>query len=212
MMRVTRHAAALVLGLTTAYLGAAVLAAPPAAAQAIQSTPLPPPPGTSVPLAAPPAPGTVPTPGQSAPDQTTPDQTPPGQTAPNAIAPGTPTTPDQPAATPVQPAPDQTIRGGWEPQGRVVLRALNKITARATTVTGKVGATLHFGTLDIVARRCVVRPPGQELGAAAFLDITDTAPGASKSTDFHGWMFSTYPALAMLQHPTYDIHLAGCAP
>ena len=44
--------------------------------------------------------------------------------------------------------------------------------------------------------------------AAAFLDITDSNPGMP---GFHGWMLADEPAVSMLQHPVYDVRLAGCA-
>jgi hypothetical protein len=61
-------------------------------------------------------------------------------------------------------------------------------------------------------RKCVVRPPDRPAGAAAWLDITDTAKGADPATAFHGWMFSQFPALKMFQHPAYGIQLEGCTP
>jgi hypothetical protein len=173
-------------GMTLAMLLA--LAGGQAHAQAIQSSPLAPPPGTAAPL------GAVPSP-QGAPQAATPD------------TPAAPAAPGAPSATPAPPA-----EGDWVPQNGFVLRALDKVTARASTITGKVGETVKFGSLAIVVRRCVVRPPDHEPGAAAFLDITDTAPGADPATAFHGWMFSNYPAVAMLQHPTADIRVSGCRP
>ncbi|MBN8890964.1 MAG: DUF2155 domain-containing protein [Rhodospirillales bacterium] len=182
----------------------ALLLAGPAAAQTIQSTPLPPLPGTAHPLTAEPAPpAAAPVVPPVVPGQTLPAVPPP---------PGT-TAPDQtPPASPPSTAPVQPVEAEWVKQGGVRLRALDKVTARAVELTGKVGDTLHFGTLAIVVRACVIRPPDRPADAAAFLDIIDTAPGADPATAFHGWMFSAIPALGILQHPTYDIQVAGCLP
>lgn len=136
----------------------------------------------------------------------------PGQTLP--AVPPPPSTGPAPQAAPAPRAapPVVAVEGDWLPQNGVVLVALNKVTARSETLTGKVGDTLHFHTLAIVVRKCVIRPPDRAAGAAAYLDITDTAKGADQATAFHGWMFSQFPALQMLQHPTYGIHVMGCAP
>lgn len=202
-------------------------------AQAIQSTPLPPPPGTGPSLGvAPPAqpapqtpaspqaetPPAQTLPSQAPPAQTPPAQTPPAQTPPAQTPPAAPDTATSPPAAPApgttEPlTPSQTAIGGpWEPRTGFVLRGLNKITAQPSELTGKVGETVHFGTLAITVRSCVARPPNQPEGAAAFLDVTDTAQGADPATAFHGWMFSNFPALAMLQHPTYDVRVVGCKP
>lgn len=187
----------------------------PVQAQAIQSTPLPPPPGTAPSLGDQPAP-TQPAPSPPAPAQPTP--APPAQ-APAQPAPPAATAPD--AAPPAAPAPgtsepltpSQTEIGGpWEARSGFVLRALNKITAQPTELTGKVGETVRFGTLAITVKSCVARPATQQAGAAAYLEVTDTAKGADPATAFHGWMFSNFPALAMLQHPTYDLRVVACKP
>ena len=136
----------------------------------------------------------------------------PGQTLP-AVPP--PPTPDAPAPAPPPPTaaiPAAPVEADWLPQGGVVLTALDKITARPSTLAGKVGDTLHFGTLAIVVRKCIIRPPDRPAGAAAYLDITDTAKGADPATAFHGWMFSQFPALQMLQHPSDGIQGMGCEP
>ena len=86
--------------------------------------------------------------------------------------------------------------------------ALDKVTARTTALTGKVGDTLRFGSLAIVLRGCVARPADQAADAAAFLDITDRAGAAV----FRGWMVASMPALAIIEHPVYDIRLAACRP
>jgi hypothetical protein len=137
----------------------------------------------------------------------------PGQTLP--AVPPPPSAAPAPQAPPPAPSPAPPVvpvEADWLPRDGVVLMALDKITARSEKLTGKVGDTLHFGTLAIAVRKCVVRPPDRPAGAAAWLDITDTAKGADPATAFHGWMFSQFPALKMFQHPAYGIQLEGCTP
>ena len=115
-------------------------------------------------------------------------------------APGQEQAPDQEQAEP--PAPT------WLPQAAAVLILLDKISAQPRTVTVKVGESTAFGALTIAVRACDVRPPDVPADAAALLEITDRNPGMP---GFNGWLLAHEPAASMLQHPVYDVRLAGCA-
>lgn len=142
-----------------------------------------------------------------------------GQTLPNVPPPpgrSTPeTTPAAPAAAPraavtqvgPQAAPP-TLGPDWLPASNFDLRVLDKVTARASSLTGRTGTTLTFGSLSIALRACVLRPADKPADSAAYLDITDRAGIAS----FHGWMIASAPALAMLEHPGYDVKVMACRP
>jgi hypothetical protein len=97
----------------------------------------------------------------------------------------------------------------WLPRAGVELQALDKVTARGTLLAGRVGQALRFGSLTITVTSCVVRPPDQPQDAAAFVEITDSHPNAP---GFRGWMLANEPAVAMFEHPGYDIRLNGCRP
>jgi hypothetical protein len=168
-----------------AWAALACLVAVPAAAQDNTQAVPPPAPVTAVPLS--PLGG----PAAAAP-----------QAAPvPAPAPGTP------------PAPPQTFTAApeapqaWLPRGTVDLQALDKVNARNTTLTVKVGQTATFGSLTIAVQACVVTPPDQPQDAAAFLVITD---GHSGEPGFSGWMVADSPSVSMLQNPIYDIRVTGC--
>jgi hypothetical protein len=122
---------------------------------------------------------------------------------PAAPAPGSPATAPS-AAPPPSPAPPENV---WLPKPIAELVALDKVTARTTALTVRVGQSAKFGSLSIAVRACEVRPPDQPADATAFLDITDSHPGAP---DFHGWMVVSAPSVSMLEHPIYDVRLAGC--
>jgi hypothetical protein len=118
-----------------------------------------------------------------------------------------PAAPAPPAATaqPDEPAPPPP--NIWLPKPVADLTGLDKVSARQTPLAVKVGQSATFGSLTIAVRACMVRPPDQAPDATAYLDITDshgTAP------DFHGWMVLSDPSLSVLQHPVYDVRLAGC--
>ena len=97
----------------------------------------------------------------------------------------------------------------WVARGVAELQALDKVNARHSMLTLKVGETAPFGTLRIEVLACVVRPTDQPQDAAAFLSITDTT---GEGVSFRGWMFASQPALSMLQHPVFDIRVTNCRP
>ncbi len=96
------------------------------------------------------------------------------------------------------------------PMDTVVLGGLDKVAARVSTVSGKVGAPIVFGTLEVVAHTCVTHPPEEAPENAAFLEIFQLATGKEKQKVFSGWMFGSSPALSALDHPVYDIWVLRC--
>ena len=137
-----------------------------------------------------------------------PVQPPPAPVTAPVPAPAPAPRPPAPAsASPAAPS-GTPVAGDWQPRTTVDLVALDKVTARTTALTGKVGGTLQFGSLTIVVRGCVARPADQAADSAAFLDITDRAGAAV----FRGWMVASMPALAIIEHPVYDIRVAACRP
>lgn len=96
------------------------------------------------------------------------------------------------------------------PADNVVLRAMDKITARVSTVTVPVGDTVAFGSLQITARACDKRPPEETPESAAYLDVIEEKPGEAPQPRFNGWMFASSPALSGLEHPVYDIWVLDC--
>ena len=131
------------------------------------------------------------------------DAFPPDSSAPAAPAPAAPppARPAAPAAAPAHP-PDT-----WQDRPFVVLVGLDKVSARATRLSGPVGRELTFGTLTVLPRTCVVRPPEVTVDAAAYLEITDARLG---TPPFHGWMLLSEPSVSIFEHPVYDIRLVGC--
>ncbi|MDR3524155.1 MAG: DUF2155 domain-containing protein [Acetobacteraceae bacterium] len=95
----------------------------------------------------------------------------------------------------------------WLPLGSADLVGLDKITTRLTKFSVKLGETVSFGTLRITLRGCAVRGPNQPADQAAFLDIADAR---RKDFAFHSWMLLSAPAVAVVEHPVYDVKLAGC--
>jgi len=104
-------------------------------------------------------------------------------------------------------APPPAVPETWLPMGVADLVGLDKITTRLTKFSVKVGETASFGTLRITLRACAVRGPNQPADQAAFLDMADVR---RKDFAFHSWMLVSDPAVAVVEHPVYDVKLAGC--
>lgn len=98
----------------------------------------------------------------------------------------------------------------WQKQDVAVLRAIDKVTARISTVTAPIDQPVRFGALEIVVRSCQDRPPTETPEDAAFLQIDEDRPDAPRKRIFSGWMFSSSPALNALEHPVYDIWVHAC--
>jgi len=96
------------------------------------------------------------------------------------------------------------------PADYVVLRAMDKITARVSTITVPVGSSVKFGSLQITAKACDKHPPEETPEASAFLDVVEEKPGEAPQSRFDGWMFASSPALSALEHPVYDLWVLDC--
>ncbi len=98
---------------------------------------------------------------------------------------------------------------------KVVLRALDKVTATTEDYTVRVGDTLKYGSMEIAVRHCEKHPPEETPETYAFLQITDArldgnGEDAQKAKLFSGWMFGSSPALSALDHAVYDIWVLDC--
>ena len=100
----------------------------------------------------------------------------------------------------------------------VVLQALDKITARLTTLEAATGPAIRFGTLEITAMACDKRPPEEPPETTAFLIVDDHGVGHAETEAqnpavervFSGWMFASSPGVSALEHPVYDLWVIDC--
>ncbi len=99
---------------------------------------------------------------------------------------------------------------GWVAQQVAELQALDKVTARVTTLRVAVNRPEQFGSLTIMVRASEARPPDEVPDAAAWMEITDSRAPANGAAVFRGWMFANAPGVNMLQHPVYDIRVIEC--
>jgi hypothetical protein len=93
----------------------------------------------------------------------------------------------------------------------IVLRVLNKVTARAETLEAKPGETLQFGKLSIDARQCYQSMPNSQPDAVALLAIYEQLPDRkAPKLLFQGWMYGSSPSITALEHPIYDVTMVEC--
>lgn len=102
-----------------------------------------------------------------------------------------------------------------EPGSIIVLRGLDKVTARTRDFEIAIGDSIDFGALNITAHYCRKRPPEETPETYAFLQIVDRrTDGFGVDTDgeqiFSGWMFASRPAQNPLEHPVYDVWVIDC--
>jgi hypothetical protein len=95
------------------------------------------------------------------------------------------------------------------PTNTVVLRALDKVTARVMTLEVPVGTPISFGRLEILAKMCMTRPP-EEPPESSVLLLVDKTVGETKTKVFEGWMFASSPDLSAMDDPVYDLWVLAC--
>ena len=97
----------------------------------------------------------------------------------------------------------------------VVLRTLDKVTAKTQDVTVKVGDVLEYGSLSIDVKHCEKRPPEEIPETFVFVQIDDRrldGDGEESEAErvYSGWMLGSNPAKAALDHPVYDVWVIDC--
>ena len=106
--------------------------------------------------------------------------------------------------------PAPTLRTGTVEHPVLELRALDKITGRASVVLAPLGVPVKFETLTIVARSCYSTPASETPETSAFLQIDDHRPDQAERRVFSGWMYASSPGLNAMQHPLYDVWAISC--
>ena len=96
----------------------------------------------------------------------------------------------------------------WVPKQSGTIRVLNKIDSTVRSLTLRVGETTRLQSLSITLQGCAIRPADLPADATAHLAVSDSREGAP---GFDGWILQNEPAANMLEHPVYDIQLAGCS-
>ena len=84
----------------------------------------------------------------------------------------------------------------------VEIKALDKISAKTTTLKIKIGETVI---------KCKISEFDDTPDTIAYLQIVDiTQKKNNKVFIFNGWTFSSSPSLRPFDHPVYDLWLVNC--
>lgn len=87
----------------------------------------------------------------------------------------------------------------------VKIAVLDKLTAKKTTYTLKVGEKVPYGTMIIQAVSAWRSGEDELPEAKVFFVIEDPSLPRDRQKVFSGWMFSSTPSINALEHPTYDL-------
>ncbi|MDD4519271.1 MAG: DUF2155 domain-containing protein [Alphaproteobacteria bacterium] len=93
---------------------------------------------------------------------------------------------------------------------RIVLRALDKVTGRFTTLEADIGTEIKFGNMFVYPEVCYKNPPEEAPENKAFLTVFVRFPNENEKQIFKGWMFSSDPALSAMDNPVYDLWVMDC--
>jgi hypothetical protein len=128
------------------------------------------------------------------------------------VIPNPPPSVTGPAVPAAAPADTADVPPPAPPQGGTLLmmRGLDKITGRPTSITAPIGKKVAFATLTITARFCYSTPASETPETAAFVQIEDHRPDQSERRIFSGWMYGSSPGLNAVEHPLYDVWVISC--
>ena len=91
------------------------------------------------------------------------------------------------------------------------LKALDKITAKTSSLRLAVGEIKFFGSLEIKALKCQLSENNDTMDAVAYLQIKDLSIKDNNQVFlFNGWTFASSPTLRSIDHPVYDLWITSC--
>ena len=91
------------------------------------------------------------------------------------------------------------------------LKALDKITAKTSSIRIAVGAKSFFGSLEIKALKCQLSEGKDTSDAVAYIQVKDlSAKDNNRVFLFNGWTFASSPTLQSIDHPIYDLWIISC--
>ena len=91
------------------------------------------------------------------------------------------------------------------------LTALDKITAKTSSIRLAVGDKNFFGSLEIKALKCKLSEGKNISDAVAYLQVKDLSNKDNNQVFlFNGWTFASGPTLQSIDHPIYDLWITSC--
>ena len=91
------------------------------------------------------------------------------------------------------------------------IKALDKITAKTSSIKIAVGEKDFFGPLEIKALKCQLSENNDSPDTVAYLQVKDLSSKDNNQVFlFNGWTFASSPTLQSIDHPVYDLWITGC--
>jgi len=91
------------------------------------------------------------------------------------------------------------------------LTALDKITAKTSSIRLAIGDKKFFGSLEIKAFKCQLSEGGDTPDTVAYIQVKDlSAKDNNQVFLFNGWTFASSPTLQSIDHPVYDLWITSC--
>ena len=91
------------------------------------------------------------------------------------------------------------------------LTALDKITAKTSSIRLAIGDKKFFGSLEIKAFKCQLSEGGYTSDTVAYIQVKDlSAKDNNQVFLFNGWTFASSPTLHSIDHPIYDLWITSC--
>ena len=91
------------------------------------------------------------------------------------------------------------------------LTALDKITAKTSSIQLAVGEKKYFGQLEIKALKCEFSKNDDFFDTVAYLQVRDLSNKDNNQVFlFNGWTFVSSPTLKSIDHPVYDLWITSC--
>ena len=91
------------------------------------------------------------------------------------------------------------------------IKALDKITAKTSSIRVAVGEKKSLGSLEISALKCSVSEKKDNPDTVAYIQVKDLS---NKNNDqvflFNGRTFASSPTLQSIDHPVYDLWITDC--
>ena len=91
------------------------------------------------------------------------------------------------------------------------IKALDKITAKTSSIRLAVGEKKFFGALEIKALKCQLSESHETNDTVAYLQVKDLSSKDNNQVFlFNGWSFVSSPTLQSIDHPIYDLWVTSC--
>ena len=93
----------------------------------------------------------------------------------------------------------------------VNLTALDKITAKTSSIRLAIGDKKFFGSLEIRAFKCQLSEDSDTSDTVAYIQVKDLSTKDNNQVFlFNGWTFASSPTIQSIDHPIYDLWITGC--